>query len=70
MTRKLRTTLTEDGIAVELADMDDWDEFVRVNRDAIESDYGSVDRAFRHCIDGGLRFGGGAMPIVDVYFEM
>ena len=52
-----------------LADMDAWEAFARANSDALIEQYGSVDRALTHAMDGGLEIGGGAQPLFVVYFE-
>lgn len=59
----------QQSVTLMLSDMDAWDVFVEHNRDAIESEYGTVDRALIAACEGGLRLGGGASPIVDVFFD-
>jgi hypothetical protein len=51
-----------------LDDMDAWREFSSVNRDVLLDEYGSVENALRHALDGGLRLGGGASPIINICF--
>jgi hypothetical protein len=49
-----------------LADMNEWRDFAADNYDALCEQYESIDNALRHALDGLLRLGGGAAPIVDV----
>jgi hypothetical protein len=56
------------NIQIELADMDAWEAFVADNRDALEAEYGSTSNAYQHAIQGGLTLGGGAAPLVEVFF--
>ncbi len=51
-----------------LADMAEWHDFVRANHQTILDDYGSVSNAYQHAVQGGLRFGGGAAPLITVRF--
>ena len=51
-----------------LADMDAWWDFADANREALVSQYGSIWKALKHARDGGLEMGGGAAPLVVVYF--
>lgn len=53
-----------------LADMDAWEAFAEANRDALESDYGSISKALLHAMQGGLTLGGGAAPAFFISFEM
>ena len=53
---------------IELRDMDAWAEFAQANRNALIDEYGSVGNAFEHATQGGLQLGGGAAPLVNVYF--
>jgi hypothetical protein len=46
----------------------EWQTFVSHNKEAIESDYGSVEAAWLQAGNGGLVFGGGAAPITHVRF--
>jgi hypothetical protein len=57
-------------VSVVLKDMDEWDEFVAANREAVESEYPSVEVALKHARDGGLTLGGGAAPLFLITFEM
>jgi hypothetical protein len=54
--------------AVELADMDAWEGFVKANESAIVSEYGSIAKAYLHATQGGLVIGGGAAPLFRVFF--
>lgn len=54
---------------ITLKDMDAWREFAALNEGALIEQYGAVDNALRHALDGGLRMGGGAAPIIDIVFE-
>jgi hypothetical protein len=58
---------TETTIA--LVDDDAWQEFAEANRDALESEYGSIASAYQHATQGGLTMGGGAAPLTRIYFE-
>ena len=51
-----------------LRDMNDWDSFAADNFDTLVADYGSTEQAYTHAVQGGLRFGGGAAAIFNVYF--
>lgn len=49
---------------------EDWETFAEANQESLEAEYGSLDKAFRHCCDGGLILGGGAAPEFFVIFAM
>lgn len=66
----LFTAMNQDIVNIELHSMDDWNEFVAINRGDIIARYGSVDKAYRHAVDGGLEMGGGAAPLFIITFEM
>lgn len=67
----MQPVTNEDGIdKFELADMDAWEDFVENNREPLIEQYGTIEAALKVCLDGGMRLGGGAAPIVDVYFAM
>lgn len=55
-------------ITVCLADRREWSRFARDNSEALEELYGSILNAYRHATQGGLTLGGGAAPLVHVYF--
>ena len=55
-------------IEISLPDLDAWDAFAEANHDALAETYGSVESALKHAMDGGLTLGGGASPLVLVYF--
>ena len=51
-----------------LADLAAWETFAEANREALVAEHGSVDEALRLVREGGLEMGGGAAPLVVVYF--
>ena len=68
MAIKIETNPSGDAIDVLLDDLNDWDEWAADNHEALIEDYGTIDNALKHACDGGLRMGGGAAPIIDVFF--
>lgn len=66
----IRTEYNADGsMSVALDTTDDWAEFAALNLEALMEQYGSAEKALRHLLDGGLVLGGGAAPMVNVYFD-
>ena len=57
-----------DPTEVMLADLAAWEVFAEANREALIAEHGSVDEALRLVREGGLEMGGGAAPLVVVYF--
>lgn len=47
---------------IAIHDMDEWDTFANANVDALVDQYGSIETAMRHAMEGGLTIGGGAAP--------
>jgi hypothetical protein len=54
---------------IQLADYAAWDDFAENNAEALIAEYGSVDTALQHALEGGLTLGGGAAPEFLVCFE-
>jgi hypothetical protein len=63
-----RPVMVDGQVEITLADLDAWKSFADANRDAIEAEYETLEKAFRHTCDGGLVFGGGAAPLFIVTF--
>jgi hypothetical protein len=53
-----------------LPDMDAWEAFASENADWLEDEFGSLDVALDHMLNGGLSIGGGAAPLTRIYFEI
>ncbi len=58
--------MTEQNII--LADLDEWNAFVRDNFEALREQYGTIEKAYQHATQGGLTLGGGAAPLVTITF--
>jgi hypothetical protein len=54
---------------IELRDMDAWAVFAHANRDALIEHYRTIDNALAHATQGGLVLGGGAAPLIEVFFN-
>ncbi len=54
-----------------LKDLEAWDGFLAIegNREAVESQYGSVEKAYKHACDGGLELGGGAQALFVIFID-
>jgi len=60
----------QDGVTyVALADEDDWEEFVKENREGLLEDYETIEAAHKAAREGGIHGGGGAAAEYHVYFE-
>jgi hypothetical protein len=51
-----------------LADMAEWEAFAEANEYSLLEMYPTIGDALKAACDGGLVMGGGASPIVHVYF--
>lgn len=55
-------------IVIPLRDTDEWERFVEWNREAVLEIYPTIAAALKAACEGGIAFGGGAQPIVRVFF--